>query len=120
VWAARIAGYCQTLTDAEEPVMLKTALAELGISWKVLRDCYPDLARLLQTTIRACQQQQRAARLAAQLAQIDAAADRLHTRGVRLSQRAILLEAEMSLHSGANMILRQRLQHWVGDFPWNE
>ena len=100
--------------------MLKAALARLDISWKVLRERYPDLALLLQTTIRSRQQQHRAAYRAAQLAQIDAAADRLHARGVRLSQRAILLEAGLSLHSGAVPSLRQRLQHWVGDFPWNE
>jgi len=119
-WATRVADYCQTLADAEDPVMLKAALAQLGISWKVLRERYPDLALLLQTTVRSRQQQQRAARLAAQLAQIDAAADRRPARGVRLSQRAILMEAGLSLHSGVNPILRQRLQHWVGDFPWNE
>lgn len=119
-WATRVADYCDTLADAEGSVMLKAALAQLGISWKVLRERYPDLALLLQTTVRSRQQQQRAARQAAQLAQIDAAADRLHARGVRLSQRAILLEAGLSLHSGVNPILRQRLQHWVGDFPWNE
>ncbi len=119
-WATRVADYCQTLAATDDPVMLKTALAHLGISWKVLRERYPDLALLLQTTIRSCQQQQRTARLNAQVAQIDAAADRLHTHGLRLSQRAILLEAGLSLHSGVNLILRQRLQHWVGDFPWNE
>jgi transposase-like protein len=118
-WATRVADYCQTLADTEDPVMLKTALMHLGISWKVLRERYPALALLLQTTVRSRQQQQRAARLTAQVAQIDAAADRLHARGVRLSQRAILLEAGLSLHSGVNLILRQRLQHWVGDFPWN-
>lgn len=117
---ARVVAYCQALAEATGPVMLKTALGELGITWKVLRERYPDLALLLQTTVRSCQQQQRAARLTAQLAEIDAAADRLHARGVRLSQRAILLEAGLSLHSGVNLMLRQRLQHWVGDFPWNE
>jgi transposase-like protein/DNA-binding XRE family transcriptional regulator len=120
VWASRVTDYCQTLTDTEDPVMLKAALARLDISWKVLRERYPDLALLLQTTIRSRQQQHCAACRAAQLAQIDAAAERLHARSVRLSQRAILLEAGLSLHSGAVPSLRQRLQHWVGDFPWNE
>ncbi len=119
-WATRVADYCQTLADAEAPVMVKTALAHLGISWKVLRKRYPDLALLLQTSVRSHQQQQRAARQAAQLAQIDAAADRLHTQGNRLTQKAILREAGLSERLGQASIVRLRLQHWVGDFAWNE
>lgn len=119
-WATRVADYCQTLAATDDPVMLKTALTQLGISWKVLRERYPDLARLLQTTVRACQQQQRAARLAAQLAHIDAAAQRLHAQGNRLTQKAILREAGLSERLGQASVVRLRLQHWVGDFPWNE
>jgi len=119
-WASRIQDYCRTLAQCSEQVTLEEALAQLAISSKVLRERYPDLAVLLQSTVRSRQQQQRDACRAAQLAQIDAAAGRLHARGVRLNQRAILSEAGLSLHSGATLILHQRLQQWVGDFPWNE
>ena len=119
-WSARITEYCRALAHSREPVTLEAALAQFDITWKVLGDRYPDLAVMLQTAVRSRQQHQRAAIREAQLAHIDAAAGRLHARGIRLSQRAILSEAGLSRYSGATPILRQRLQQWVGDFPWNE
>jgi hypothetical protein len=119
-WATRVADYCHTLADAEGPVRLKAALAQLHIGWKALRERYPDLALLLQTTVRSYQQQHRAACRAAQLAQIDAAAQRLHAQGNRLTQKAILREAGLSERLVQASVVRLRLQHWVGDFPWNE
>jgi DNA-binding CsgD family transcriptional regulator len=118
-WSTRVTEYCRTLECSDEYVTLAAALVQLDISWKVLRESYPDLAELLQTAVRSHQQQQRDACRAAQLAQIDTAAGQLHARGVHVSQRAILREAGLSLYSGATPILRQRLQQWVGDFPWN-
>jgi DNA-binding XRE family transcriptional regulator/transposase-like protein len=119
-WARRLQEYCRTLTQCSEPVTLAESLAQLGITWKVLRDTYPDLAMLLQQTVRSAQQQCREAYRAEQLAQIDAAARRLHEQGVRLTQKAILVEAGLSIRLGQASVVRQRLQHWVGDFPWNE
>jgi hypothetical protein len=113
----------QALIAKLEAIRLCVGCPDCGADWRVLP------VRPAPAAVLAAQQQQQAGlrflldpetALAAQLAQIDAAADRLHARGVRLSQRAILLEAGLSLHSGVNLILRQRLQHWVGDFPWNE
>lgn len=117
---ARIQEACISLGQRQELVTHARMLQEVGCTWRVLRTHYPDLAAQLHTAVEEHQRCAREARRAEQLAQIDAAAQRLSAQGVRLTQKAILREAGMEGRPAQGNVLRQRLQHWVGDFPWNE
>lgn len=116
----RIQEACSSLGQRQELVTHARILAEVGFTWVNLRNHYPELAAQLHAVVEAHQQGYRAAHRAEQLAQIDAAAQRLSGRGVRLTQKAILREAGIEGRPVQGNVLRQRLQHWVGDFPWNE
>lgn len=116
----RIQEACLCLGQSQNLVTHARMLEEVGFTWVNLRNHYPDLAAQLHAAVEEHQQCHREARRAEQLAQIDAAAKRLSGRGVRLTQKAILAEAGLSGRLGQASVLRQRLQHWVGDFPWNE
>jgi len=117
---ARMHQLCAALSDREELVTLEHFLEPVGCSKKYLQANYPDLAAHAQQAVQAHQRHEREARRAEQLAQIDAAARRLSARGIRLTQKTILAEADMSPHSDKAPVLQQRLQQWVGNFPWNE
>lgn len=116
----RIQEACAGLSQRQELVTHAGMLAEVGFTWVNLRNHYPELAAQLHAAVEEHQQGYRAARRAEQLAQIDAAAQRLSARGVRLTQKAILREAGIEGRPAQGNVIRQRLQHWVGDFPWNE
>jgi len=116
--ASRVQQLCARLADMPGRVRMAWLLEELGLSWQCLQERYPELAAYAQQAVKERQHQERQARTAEQIMQIDRAASRLIASGSRLTHKAILAEAKLSPHSDKSPALQQRLQHWVGSCPW--
>lgn len=116
IWAC-ITQALEALPNCSESVSLDSLAQQAGISAGQLRKRYPDLNIIAKQAIERHRLQLKEAKIQTQCAQINDAASRLVSQGIRLTNKAILREA--GLHDRAisfDMVVQDLLRKWVGNF----
>ncbi|MBA3469423.1 MAG: TniQ family protein [Herpetosiphonaceae bacterium] len=116
--ATRVHELCGRLAQRETYTTMAAFLEEAGVNWGYLRDTYPDLATAAQQAVKTHQHRMKARQREADIAAIDAGAQRLVAQGARLTRTAILAEAGMSQWTCKPDAIRDRIRQWIGSFPW--
>lgn len=107
------------LADAKrhsDPISLRQIIRPLGLTYGYLKATYPDLYQRLRQEVEMERAAQQATRRERHAAQIDAAATRLITEGVRLTYTGLLKAAGVDRYYGFHdALIHERLEQWIGD-----
>lgn len=87
-----------------------------GLTYSKLRQNFPELLPLLHQALVEHRSWLQALQLKTQIEQIDAAASRLATKGVRLNYKVLLKEAGLSSYGSKLPPIRDALLRWMGTF----
>lgn len=88
---------------------------QAGISYKQLRDNYPELHRKIHETLQDLSKRLKIKTLENQMRQINEAASRLVEKGARLNYQAILREAGLSRFAHNSVPIRDALASWISN-----
>jgi len=114
--SARIARSIENLQCSDRIVKVEEIAKQAGISYKQLRDYYPELRLKVHEAIQEHRTRLKELQIANQVQQIDAAATRLITQGRRLNYQGILREAGLSRYAYHSAPIRDALARWVSNF----
>lgn len=114
--SAQIAKSIASLTHINRIVKVEEIAKQAGISYKQLRDHYPELRLKVHEAIQEQRAWLKQIQIENQIKQIDVAATRLIAQGQRLNYWTILDEAGLSPYADKTTLIRDALMRWVSNF----
>jgi hypothetical protein len=106
----------EQLPYCDEDVKVEEIMLQAGLTYKVCHQNYPNLRVLISQAVTAHRKRLKALRIEAEVQQIEAAAARLMSQGVRLNYKTILREAGLSEYGSKHPKLQEALLRWNGNF----
>ncbi len=113
---ARILQALDEMISSNRLVKSAEITQKAGLTYQKLHTNFPELLPILHQSLVEHRSWLLALQLKTQIEQIDAAASRLTTNGVRLNYKVILQEAGLSIHSPNLPPIRDALLRWMGTF----
>lgn len=112
----QIARGVESLQNSSRIVKVEEIAKQAGISYKQLRDHYPELRLKVHEAIQEHRTRLKEIQIENQIKQIDVAATRLIAQGCRLNYRIILETAGLSPYADKSTPIRDALMRWVSNF----
>ncbi len=103
--------------QSNTPMTIQGIVKQTGLSYAQLCDQYPELYPMVRQAVQEHQARIKNLRLEMRCVEINEAAARLVSRGVRLTYKALLEEAGLHLcKSRLDPVIQELLRQWVGNF----